>query len=182
MALMWNRTVDWDADDWRRAAACRNTEPDLFFPVGTTGPAVDQIDAASKPAAEREYQMLLTLAQKDQPALTAITMQDRNFYFEQLRKTAFDFDSQSARPYFPYDRVQQGILDVASKLFNVTFRPAKDAVVWDPSVDALDVFERCVAAAAAHLAASRIFFTRSSRAICAVRTASLSTSRRFTSA
>ena len=47
MALMWNRTVDWDADDWRRSAACRNTEPDLFFPVGTTGPAVDQIDAAS---------------------------------------------------------------------------------------------------------------------------------------
>jgi thimet oligopeptidase len=102
---------------------------------------IDQIDAASKPAADREYQMLLTLAQKDQPGLTAISMQDRNFYFEQLRKTAFDFDSQSARPYFPYDRVQQGILDVASKLFNVTFRPAKDAVVWDPSVDALDVFD-----------------------------------------
>src|ERR1700679_108783 len=48
MALMWNRTVDWDADDWRRAAACRNTEPDLFFPGGTTGPAVDQIDAAKR--------------------------------------------------------------------------------------------------------------------------------------
>ena len=48
MALMWNRTVDWDADDWRRAAACRNTEPDLFFPVGTTGPAIDQIEAAKR--------------------------------------------------------------------------------------------------------------------------------------
>ena len=52
MALMWNRTVDWDADDWRRAAACRNTEPDLFFPVGTTGPAVDQIDAAKRTNSE----------------------------------------------------------------------------------------------------------------------------------
>ena len=48
MALMWNRTVDWDADDWRRLAACRSTEPDLFFPVGTTGPAVDQIEAAKR--------------------------------------------------------------------------------------------------------------------------------------
>ena len=48
MALMWNRTVDWDADDWRRSAACRNTEPDLFFPVGTTGPAIDQIEAAKR--------------------------------------------------------------------------------------------------------------------------------------
>jgi thimet oligopeptidase len=102
---------------------------------------VDQIDAASRSAADREYQMLLALAKKDQPDLANISLQDRQYYFEQLRKTAFDFDSQSARPYFPYDRVQQGILDVASKLFNVTFRPAKDAVVWDPSVNALDVFD-----------------------------------------
>ena len=44
MALMWNRTVEWDSNDWRQLAACRSTEPDLFFPIGTTGPAVDQIE------------------------------------------------------------------------------------------------------------------------------------------
>ncbi len=48
MALMWNRTVDWDDGDWRQLAACRSTEPDLFFPVGTTGPAVDQIESAKR--------------------------------------------------------------------------------------------------------------------------------------
>lgn len=26
----------------------RSTEPDLFFPIGTTGPAVDQIEAAKR--------------------------------------------------------------------------------------------------------------------------------------
>ncbi len=48
MALVWNRTVDWDEGDWRQLAACRHTEPDLFFPIGTTGPAIDQIEAAKR--------------------------------------------------------------------------------------------------------------------------------------
>jgi WhiB family redox-sensing transcriptional regulator len=35
-----------ETDDWRDVAACRDTNPDLFFPVGTTGPAIEQIAQA----------------------------------------------------------------------------------------------------------------------------------------
>jgi WhiB family redox-sensing transcriptional regulator len=46
MALTWIRTHDWDAEHWRNTALCRDTSPDMFFPIGTTGVALDQIAAA----------------------------------------------------------------------------------------------------------------------------------------
>lgn len=31
---------------WRHEASCRSVDPDLFFPVGTTGMAIEQIESA----------------------------------------------------------------------------------------------------------------------------------------
>ena len=34
--------------NWRDDAACRHADPDLFFPVGETGPALHQVEEAKR--------------------------------------------------------------------------------------------------------------------------------------
>ena len=38
--------------EWRDEAICRDTDPELFFPVGTTGTALTQIDRARQVCGE----------------------------------------------------------------------------------------------------------------------------------
>ncbi len=102
---------------------------------------IDRVVEASKSMAAKEYQTLLTRKQKDVPGATVVNAWENGYYSELVRKAEYDFDSQSVRPYFQYDRVKQGVLDVTSRLFGVTFQPAKNVAVWHPSVEAYEMLE-----------------------------------------
>ncbi len=102
---------------------------------------LDDLDHATKGGAEKEYAMILAFAQSREPGLTQIDAASRAYWVELYRRSAFDFDSQAVRPYFPYARVEPGVLATAEKLFQVTFRRIQNPDVWHPSVSAWEVWD-----------------------------------------
>ena len=102
---------------------------------------IDRIVAASAPKSQAEYAALLKRKKQDVPDASGINAWESAYYSELVRKASYDFDSQSVRPYFAFDRVKEGLLDVTGRLFGVTYRPVTDAAVWDPSVEAYEMLE-----------------------------------------
>lgn len=48
MTLTWVRETPWNDENWRQYAICSGANSELFFPVGSTGHAVDTIQAAKE--------------------------------------------------------------------------------------------------------------------------------------
>ena len=96
---------------------------------------IQSVRDASRPLAEREFQMLLAEKQKTDPGAKEIWDYERAYLSEQVRRSKYDFDSQSVRPYFPFMEVKQGILDTAADLFQVSFQQEQNVPSWDPAVE-----------------------------------------------
>ncbi len=57
-----------------------------------------KLNEASLEGAKREHELILDFTRRRQPELTAIDIASRGYWYEQFRRSAFDFDSQSVRP------------------------------------------------------------------------------------
>jgi thimet oligopeptidase len=102
---------------------------------------VKQVDAASREPGAREDAALLAFVKSRDPSVQKISAADLSYWREQYRRTKFNFDSQSVRPYFPYDQVEKGVIATASKLFRVQITPVTGVSTWSPSVTTYDVFD-----------------------------------------
>ena len=102
---------------------------------------IREVDATARPIMQREFAMLLAEKRKTHPDANEIGEDEQGYITERVRRSQYDFDSQSIRPYLPYQRVKQGILDTASALFQVTFRQESGVPAWDPSVETWQVLD-----------------------------------------
>jgi thimet oligopeptidase len=100
-----------------------------------------ELDKAAKPVATKEYAEILEFAQGREPGLKSIPAYSASYWMEQYQRTAYGFDSQAVRAYFPFPEVQKGVLDTAARLFHVQFVEVKGLELWDPSVTVFDVMD-----------------------------------------
>jgi len=82
------------------------------------------------------------------------------YYAEKVRAEKYDFDVASVKPYFELENVLAGTLDVATRLFGITFEERTDIPVYQEDVKVYEVKD----ADGSHLAILYTdYFTRASK-------------------
>jgi len=112
--------------------------------IGSAQAAADfiaRISAAAEKRADSDYQALLERKRRDDPGAGRVEAWDSQVLTEALRKERHGYDAQSVRPYFEMSRVQDGVLEVTSRLFGLEYRRLAGAPVWHPDVACYDVVE-----------------------------------------
>ncbi|MFO0659959.1 MAG: M3 family metallopeptidase [Polyangiaceae bacterium] len=65
---------------------------------------------------------------------------DRLYLEDQLRSQKYGLDSKELSEYFEVERVKQGVLDITSKMFGLTYKVV-DEKVWHPDVKAYEAID-----------------------------------------
>ncbi len=123
-------------DNW----AAYNAYDKMAKDTTTISSFLTEIGDITTPRYKAELEELMALKKADNPDADGFYAWDRFYYIEALKKQKYDFDAQSVRQYFPYEKVKRGILNVASTIYGVTFQQS-DRPVWHDSVEAYDVYE-----------------------------------------
>lgn len=103
---------------------------------------IDQIADLAKPGADAEYNALLNFKREEDSYATRIEGHENAYLQEAYKKAHYQFNSQEVRPYFSYNKVRDGLLNLTSHLFGIHYVRVHDAKVWHNSVETYDVFDQ----------------------------------------
>jgi len=83
--------------------------------------------------ASQEYQSLITFA-REQYQVDDIKPWDIAYFSEKMQHALFHISQEMLRPYFPLDRVMQGLFTITNTLYGMTFETLHDVETWHPDV------------------------------------------------
>jgi len=98
---------------------------------------MDRLEAAARPAAQREAGALARVAADGAGSgEERLEPWDVAFWSERWREQEYDYDAESLREYFQQPRVMQALFDLMKDLYGIDIEPADHGAVpvWDDSV------------------------------------------------
>jgi thimet oligopeptidase len=123
--------------DW----AAYVTEDKMVATKQNAADFIEKITAASQAGAQRDYDQLLAYRKRQDPTATTVDIWNYHHFLHEATIEKYGYDSQAMRPYFEYSRVLQGILDLTSHMYGITYKRVTTAEVWHPDVTVYDVFD-----------------------------------------
>ena len=100
---------------------------------------LNQLLTVATPYTEKEITQLKELAKAD--GIDKMKAYDHAYYAEKLRKQKFDLNDEELKPFFPLEKVQDAVFDLAGKLFNLDFKEVTDIQKYHSEVRVYEVFE-----------------------------------------
>ena len=85
---------------------------------------IEKISTAAQAGSKRDYEELLAFKkEKKIPKRTSVDAWDIAHLDRGAKIEKFGYDAQVMRPYFEYSRVLQGILDISSQMYGISYKP-----------------------------------------------------------
>jgi thimet oligopeptidase len=99
---------------------------------------IERVWKLAQPRAEQDYKELLAQLQRSSPSAKAVADWQKVWLENRVKKEQYEVDSSEVRQYFPYERVLNGLLEITSEIFDLSYQPVAEAQ-WHPSVLVYDV-------------------------------------------
>ena len=94
-----------------------------------------------KSFAKQEFEQVRSIQADLNPKEASLERWDWAYYAEKLRKRRYDFDDEILKPYFPLERVLNGVFDTAGILYDLKFVLNDDIPVYHKDVKGYEVWE-----------------------------------------
>jgi len=94
----------------------------------------------SHPQAIRELQELEAFARADY-GIESLNPWDIAYYSEKLRQKKYNISQEEVKPYFPAEKVIQGMFDVVTRLYGVSFNELEGIDTWHPDVKFFEIVD-----------------------------------------
>lgn len=96
--------------------------------------------ARSRPQAQSDLAELQAYAQAEH-AVSELAAWDIAYYSEKLKQHRYAISNEALRPYFPEQKVVQGLFDVVKRIFGMRIKPHLAVETWHPDVRFYDIID-----------------------------------------